>query len=171
MVRAALAAAVLLFVSGIATAEDARDPLLNKMTGQWLITGTILGRQVTHAYEGEWVIQNKYLRFHEVSVATTPGGSPEYEAIVFVGFDRPNDRYVCFWFDNTGVAGPGSGGVALRAGNALPFVFKSPQGEFHNTMTYDAESDVWRWAMDSVDGGKTEPFARLTLLRGQPHRK
>ena len=161
----AMVLVILSLGSGIACAEQPKDALLDHMAGQWVLTGAIAGRQTTHDVDAAWVLQDHYIRLHEVSREKDAEGRPQYEAEVLIGFDPAKSRHVCFWFDITGVAGPGSGAAAQRRGDTLPFVFKSPDGDFHTTFVYDAKTDKWQWQMDSERKGKFEPFARVTLTR------
>ena len=163
-VRAVVVAALTLS-TGAARAEQPKDALLGHLTGQWVLKGTIAGQQTTHDVDAAWVLQDHYVRLREVSREKDAKGRPQYEAIVLVGHDAAQSRYVCFWFDVTGVASPDTGGTAQRVGQTLPFVFKSSQGDFHTTFVYDAKADRWQWRMDAEQKGKLEPFARVTLTR------
>lgn len=143
-----------------------KDPFLDHFTGHWILTGTIDGQQTTHDIDAEWILQNTYLQFHEISREKDAAGKPRYEAEVLLAYDPVRKHYVCFWYDITGVAAPDSGtGVALRQSDTLPFVFKYSAGEFHTTMSYDAKLDRWSWAMDMLQDGKLVPFARNVLSR------
>lgn len=135
------------------------------MTGHWVLRGTIAGQQTTHDVDAAWILQDTYLQFHEVSREKDAAGKAKYEAEVLIGYDTAEKRYVCFWYDITAVAAPSTGAVALRQGDSLPFVFKSEQGDFHTTFAYQAKTDTWTWSMDAEQGGKLEPFARVTLAR------
>lgn len=148
-----------------AHAATAPDSLLDRMAGDWILTGTIAGQQTTHDIDAEWILQNTYVRLHEVSREKDAAGKPQYEAEVLIGYDAAKSRYVCFWYDITGVASPGSGGIALRQGDSLRFVFKSEQGDFHTTFSYQANAGIWNWTMDMEQGGKLTPFARVSLTR------
>jgi hypothetical protein len=161
---AALVAGALTFAAVAAQAAPI-DPLLDHMTGHWVLTGTIAGQRTTHDIDAGWILQNTYIRLTEVSREKDAAGKPQYEAEVLLGYDAAKKRYVCFWYDITGVASPDAGGIAKREGDTLPFVFKSPEGDFQTTMAYDAKSDSWQWGMDMEQGGKLEPFARVTLTR------
>jgi hypothetical protein len=142
-----------------------KDPLLDHLTGHWILRGTIADQQTMHDIRAKWVLQDHYIRLTEVSREKDASGKPQYEAEVLIGYDAAKSRYVCFWYDITGVASPGSGGIAQRDGDTLPFVFKSEQGDFHTTFAYLAKTDAWTWGMDMEQGGKLEPFARVTLTR------
>ncbi len=48
----------------------------------------------------------------------------------------------------------------------MAFVFKGADGSlFHTTFTCDRQAGAWHWLMDGEEGGKLQPFARLTLTR------
>jgi hypothetical protein len=135
------------------------------MAGHWVLQGIVDGQPTTHDVDAEWILQNNYIRFHEVSRERDASGAPKYEADVLIGYDAAKARYVCFWYDNTGVASPETGAVAHRDGDTLPFLFKMSGGDFHTTFVYDAAKDVWQWRMDGERNGKLEPFARVSLVR------
>lgn len=163
--RTKLCLALCILLTAASNAEASKDPFLDHMTGHWVLTGTIAGQQTTHDIDAGWVLQNTYLQFHEVSREKDAAGKPKYEAEVLVGYDAEKKRYVCFWYDITGVASPSTGAVALRQGDTLPFVFKMEPGDFHTTFAYDAKADAWSWTMDMEQSGKFEPFARVVLAR------
>jgi hypothetical protein len=43
----------------------AYDPLLDHLTGNWILQGTIAGHETTHDIEAEWVLGHEYVRLHE----------------------------------------------------------------------------------------------------------
>jgi hypothetical protein len=153
----------LLALFGVARAD--KDALLDQMTGRWVLQGTIDGQQTTHDVDAEWILDGEYIRLHEVSREQTAQAKPRYEAVVLIGYDAAKSRYVCFWFDNTGIASPATGATAQRTGDTLPFIFKSAQGDFHTTFVHDANAGTWRWVMDGEQNGKLKPFARVKLTR------
>jgi hypothetical protein len=145
-----------------------QDPLLDRMIGEWVLEGTIAGDQVTHDVVFEWVLGHQYVRFHEVARETDAAGRPAYEAIVFIGWDTPTNRYACLWLDSTGGEGlTGEGiGHGVAAGDSIPFYFVFPDGSpFHTTFAYDRSTDTWEWHMDGEENGIRRPFARVTLSR------
>jgi hypothetical protein len=130
-----------------------------------VLTGAIMGQATTHDVKAEWVLQNQYLRLTEISREKDATGKPQYEAEVLLAYDPAKKQYVCFWFDNSVIAGTADGGATKRVGDQLPFVFKSADGDFRNTMTFDAKVDRWSWVMESEHNDKTSPFAKLVLQR------
>jgi hypothetical protein len=92
----ALIALLSLVVSGQQPTRP--DPLLDCMTGRWILQGTIAGRQTTHDIKSGWVLNREYVRMHETSREKNGRGQPAYEAIVFTnGTNRPANISACGW--------------------------------------------------------------------------
>jgi hypothetical protein len=151
--------AFLILTSFCAGAQESRfsDDLLDHMTGQWLLEGTIAGQETRHDVTVRWVLGDQYVQIQDVSREHDSNGNPAYEATVFIGWDRPSSRYACLWLDNTG--GGGLTGRALayatRNGNEIPFLFHDADGSvFHTTFVYHKVVDAWRWVMDGEEAGK-----------------
>jgi hypothetical protein len=166
--RMKICAAVLL-VSFTAIAQEStfKDSLLDCMIGRWVLSGTIDGRQTTHDVVVEWVLAHQYLQLRETSREKNAGGSPAYEAIVYIGWDALSHQYACLWLDVTGGGGLSSKAIGhgKRAGEKIPFLFIIGTTSFHTTFEYARTSDAWRWYMDGEENGKLVPFARLTMTR------
>ena len=140
-----------------------QDELLDRFTGNWILSGEIAGDDVIHHVDARWVLGHQYLQFDE----TTEKGEIAYEATVFIGWDEPTGRYVCKWLDSTGGSGLSNGilGYAEKSKDELAFVFGDDAGRFHTTFYYDRVNDVWSWTMDSEKEGQFKPFARLKMRR------
>ncbi len=163
-----IAVAVLLSTPPLSGQSAFRDPLLDRMVGNWILEGTIEGKPTTHEVAVEWVLGHQYLRIHEVSREKDSKGQAAYEAIVFLGWDERSKEYACLWLDNTGGGGlTGQAiGHAKRGGNEMAFLFKAGSGNlFHTTFVYDKGTNTWQWIMDGEEAGKLQPFARLNLRK------
>lgn len=158
-----------LLITGVpARAQERPTPtLLDRLVGQWVLTGTIQGKQTTHDVEAEWVLNREYVRLHEVSREKDAKGGPAYEAIVFIGKDDKTGEYTCLWLDTTGGGGLSGDGIGRGkpAADRIPFVFKAGTDTFRNTFVYSAGNGTWQWIMDGETAGAVRPFARLTLTR------
>jgi len=145
------------------------DPLLDRLIGDWVLTGVIAGDSTTHDVVFEWVLEHQYVQMYELARERDASGRRAYEAIVFIGWDEPSQRYACLWLDSTGGGGlTGEGiGYAAPSGDSLPFFFRFPDGSpFHTTFAYRRATDTWEWSMDGEnDDGTRRPFARVTLRR------
>ena len=142
--------------------------LLDHLSGQWVLQGTIDGKQTTHDVQAEWVLKREYLRLHEVSREKNAKGEPAYEAIVFVSWDAKKEEYICLWLDSTGGGGLSAEGLAhgKKSGDSIPLLFTvSPADLIHTTFVYDRGADSWKWLIDDESNGKTERFADVKLVR------
>ena len=70
--------------------------LLDHFAGQWVLQGTIAGKQTTHNVQADWVLKREYLRLHEVSREKDAKGDPAYEAMVLsVGIQKHRNTSAC----------------------------------------------------------------------------
>jgi len=153
-----------------ASAQPAfQDRLLDHMTGQWLLQGTVEGKQTTHDVAAEWVLNHEYIQLHETAREKDAQGRPAYDAIVFLGWDKNSNHIACLWLDTTsgdGLSARTTIGMGKREGNEIVFLFKGSDGSvFHTTFAYNPADDTWKWIMDGEEHGKLQPFARLSLKR------
>ena len=141
--------------------------LLDRLTGEWVMTGMVDGEDITHDVEAEWVLEGGYLRLHELSREQDESGRPAYEAIVIISWEEVNGEYKCLWLDttaNTGLDDPIIG-IATPSGHEIPFVWTGEESRFHNTFSYDGGADAWRWVLKSERNGEFALFADVTLKR------
>ena len=121
---AVLALLVLAAFSTSAMSQAPKDHLLDRLTGNWTLKGTIAGRETTHDIESEWVLNHEYLRFHEISREKNIQGQPAYEAIVMIEWDESSNEYKCLWLDSTaggGLSAPIAQGT--RGNDEIVFIF------------------------------------------------
>jgi hypothetical protein len=158
----------LLAVAAPAAAQQPplQDPLLDNLTGTWVITGRIGREATTHDLNAEWVLDHHYLRLHEVSRERYGTGRPRYEADVHIGWNPDRRSYGCVWLDVFGGLTTESVGMAPRAGDRLAFAFeRDGQVTLRNLMVWHAETRTWDWTIVNVDHGRETIFATLVLRR------
>jgi len=150
-------------------ALSAPEALLDKMTGPWVMTGTISKKQTTHDVDVDWVLKREYIRIHEVSRDKDASGGIGYEAWIYIVWDAKKGEYAVMWLDNTAATNfaPEGIGHAKPDGDRIPFIFKDAEGTgIHTTFAYDRAQDTWSWTIENVDKfGKSSSFAKLTLTR------
>jgi len=141
------------------------SPLLDHLAGKWLIQGTVGKQTVTHDFDAEWVLEHHYLRFHEIS--RDKNDKPQYEAMVFIGWNEKTKQYACVWLDVYGGATAESIGFATPKENELAFVFTDEHGEtsFINDFIYDPKANTWENRLDNIVKGEAKPFARFKLTK------
>ena len=141
MKRLAIVPTILLALSVMAQQAPVNSPLLDHLSGKWLLQGTVGKQPTTHDFDAEWVIQHHYLRFREVSRERNDKGEPQYEATVFIGWNEKTKQYACVWLDVYGGLTTESIGRATPKENQLAFVFTDEHGEtsFTNTFIYNPQ--------------------------------
>ena len=168
--RAILALLIMASFSSSAQQPGRKDPLLDRLTGTWILQGTIAGRETTHDIESEWVLNHEYLRFHETSREKNIQGQPAYEAMVFIEWDESSNEYRCLWLDSTGGGGLTAPIAQGKRGNdEIAFIFrdkdKDKDSGIHTRFVYSRGTDTWTWLIDNEHDGKLTPFARVKLTR------
>jgi hypothetical protein len=162
--------AVLTTCNAFPQASPVNDPLLDKMTGRWVLHGTIAGQETTHDVVIQWALGHQYIMMTEISREKDEKGIPQYEAIVYITREDSKSQYSCMWLDNTGNGGLNgqSVGHSPIAPDMMKFLFIVPgNDDFQTTFRYNAAGDSWLWFMDSLGKNKTEVFARLTMTRNK----
>ena len=121
-----------------------KDELLDNLVGEWKLSRQIRGRSVENTVRIDWVLNHQFLRIHMKDVQTPPN----YEAIVFMGYDNTSDRYVVHWLDVFGGRFSETLGYGKRDGNSIKLVFEYPDGPFHNTFTWNPTDKTWTFLME-----------------------
>ena len=162
---------ILLFIFPIAVKSQQSvqpDSLLNKLIGEWILEGTIEGKETIHDIDAKRVLNGQYIQLKEVSREKDEKGNPLYEALVYLCWQEAKQQYSCLWLDNTSNEGISNGviGRAKQNGDKIELLFKfSDAIQFHTTFLYDKDTDTWQWMMDGDENGKLEPFARAKLTK------
>src|SRR5579862_6314841 len=100
-----------------------QDNVLDQMTGDWKLTGTIRGQKAEHAISVEWVLNHQFLKIHEIDTRDRSAAN-WYEALVLLGQDNVSERYVIHWNDVYGGRYSETLGYATRSGNRIEFLFE-----------------------------------------------
>jgi hypothetical protein len=159
-----LAILALLFMTSFsASAQQSahKEPLLDRLVGNWILQGTIAGHETTHDIESEWVLNHEYLRIHEASREKNAQDQPAYEAIVFIESNESSNEYRCLWLDSTG-----GGGLAVpaalgkRGNDEISFLFKNKNKDsgVHTTFAYSRGADTWNWLIDKRERRQANVF-------------
>ena len=54
-------------VTVIAQQTTSQDSLLDRLTGKWMLQGTIAGNEITHDINTQWVLDHQYVQLKEVA--------------------------------------------------------------------------------------------------------
>ena len=137
------------------------DMLLDSLTGEWKLSRKIGNRLEENHVQVEWILNHQFLQIHMQDVKSPP----EYEALVFIGYEHADRRYVVYWLDTFG-GKFSEKGHGTRESNSIRFVFQYPDGQLQNTFTWNAESQTWRSLIEQQDEqGHRSVFAEDYLQR------
>ena len=141
-----------------------QDELVDGLAGKWVLTRKMRGKESRHTLEAAWVLNHQFLQMH----MTDNASPPEYEAIVYLGYDNSSERYVVHWLDVFGGRMSETLGYGKRDGNSIRWVFEYPDGPFHNTFTWHPDSKTWSCLLESKNpSGQWTTFSEDTLRRVQ----
>ena len=148
---------------------SAPEGLLDKITGRWVLTGTIAKKPTTHDVDIDWVLNRQYIRIHEVSRDKDASSGIGYEAWIYIVWDPKASEYAVMWLDNTAATNFAGEGVghAKPGGDRIPLIFTFADGSgIRTTFAYDRATDTWTWTIHNVDKtGRASPFADVVLVR------
>ena len=73
-----------------------KDPFLDNFVSDWNVVRKMgNSRTIEGSVRGEWVLKHQFIQLHYGAGEK----EPEYEALVFIGFDEVTKNYVCHWLD------------------------------------------------------------------------
>jgi len=127
------------------------DDLLNKLAGDWDLTGTIGNRAAENHFSAQWVLNHQFIELNLVDVVSPP----RYMAKVSIGFDCISERYVAHWLDILGGRISETLGYGIKKGEGIEFRFEYPDGPFINLLSYDGHADSWHMHMTQKDSKGT----------------
>jgi hypothetical protein len=137
------------------------DALLDKLTGKWRLSRKIGNRLEENHVKADWILNHQFLQIHMKDVESPP----RYEALVMIGYDHEQGRYVVYWLDTFG-GKFSEKGTGTRKDNSIQFVFQYPDGLLHNTFTWDADDQTWRSLIEQQnEQDQWSIFAEDTLKR------
>lgn len=166
-----LLAASLFFItlfngSSVAQSEKSdifKDELLDNLVGDWKLTRKIQGETAENTVKAEWVLNHQFLRIDMKGVKKPA----EYEATIYIGYDKVSERYVAHWIDVFGARFSEALGYGQKVNaDSIRFIFEYPDGPFHNTFTWNSKTKTWQFLMQQKDrSGKWVVFAEDNLRR------
>lgn len=142
-----------------------RRGFLDKLVGQWLLTGKMGEVDLRQHVAVGWTLGGKFLRMYFDS--DTPVGNPttDYEAVYHIGFDEEQGVYVLHLLDTTEVPLECVVGLGKREGNRIPFLFQYGDTRFLNVFIWEPEEERWRFLQTFEEEGEMKTFAEKTMTR------
>ena len=140
-----------------------KDPFLDNFVGDWIVARKMgSGRATETTVRGEWVLKHQFIQLH-YGVAEK---EPEYEALVFIGFDDVAKTYVCHWVDVFGSHFSGVGHGKLDPNLlGIEFRFDFKDGPLTNKFVFDADAKSWTSLIRQEENGQWKTFAEEKWTR------
>ena len=134
-----------------------QDPFLDNFVGDWRVERKMSkGRVQQTSVHCEWVLKHQFIEFHYGSADATP----EYDALVFIGFDDAAKKYVCHWVDVFGARDSALGYGQIDSNLlALEFRFEPKDSELTNKFTFDPQTKTWTSLIRQTEKGEWKTFA------------
>lgn len=166
--------AAALFITAIAAPQPPAPPdraaalaILDRLSGAWTGTGTILGQASTVEMQWTPVLDGRFVRLTFASHIGPPPTTRHFEGHAYYEV-RPDGRLRATWFDSSGLTRPIDASVDA---SSLVAAWGTPETEVGET-TYRVVSDGALEVVDRVRGkdGTWRTFGRSTLSRTLPPR-
>lgn len=159
-------------VAAFADAPDGRtarftDARLDRMVGRWRVERRLGERTVRNTLDASWVLGHQFVRLHYRDVASPP----DYEALVFVGWNHAEQRYVVHWIDVFGGRSSETLGFGRAEGDSIVLDFAYPDGAFRNTYRWWPESREWTSRGESRDSAGVWRLFMSDRFRKLPSRR
>ena len=143
---------------------ELKDAFLDNFVGEWRVERKMgNGRAAETSVRAEWTLKHQFIELHYGYA----DAAPEYEAMVFIGFDEADKTYVCHWVDVFGGRYSEYGrGKIDNLLKAIEFRFESKEGGLTNKFTFDWQNKVWTSLIRQQEkGGEWKTFAEEKWTR------
>ncbi len=144
---------------------SAPNEFLDRLIGQWELTGQMGSTPLHQAVVAHWVLAGRFVELRFTSMLPAPVGQPPYDALYFVGYDEREDLYVLHLLDTFGPEYSRWIGLGKREGEAIAFVFQYADGPFTNRFQWDPATQTWIFDLTYEQGGQVHTFATKRMRR------
>ena len=144
------------------TNSENRPTLLQKLDGNWVAIGDIMGKPVQYDVVNTPALQAQYteISMNDVQVPS------QYEARIFIGFDSDSNQIIAHWMDSFGAQYSIPHGTGTLSENEIEFIVPYPSGSFKDKFVYSPADDSWTLHITAQKpDGSWQHFARYTFSR------
>lgn len=124
---------------------DSRPEILKKLDGTWLVTGQVQGDSVAYNLSVKPVLNNTFSELHMKDVSVPP----QYEAIVFIGYDTAGKKIISHWMDSFGPAFSIPHGTGMIGQDRIEFIIPYEGNPFRDILTYNEKENSWSFIIES----------------------
>ena len=112
--------------------NDPRPDLLKKLEGKWRMVGHVMGDSVEYKLNVISVLSGVFTELHMVDIFDPP----QYEALVFIGYDSTKNVIISHWLDSFGALYSIPHGTGIIDSNKIEFVVPYEERPFRDILTY-----------------------------------
>ncbi len=141
---------------------DNRPAILQKLDGNWVVTGDVRGKPVQYNVSTAPALQGW---FTEISMNDVQVPS-QYESRIFIGFDSDSSQIIAHWMDSFGAQYSIPHGTGIILENTIEFIVPYPDSSFKDRFEYHPESDSWTLEITAQQpNGTWKHFAKYSFRR------
>lgn len=136
--------------------DDNRPSILKKLDGEWIAKGHVMGDSVRYLITGKPILNNMFTEVHMIDM----NRPPEYEALVFIGYDSTSENVFAHWLDVFGGAYSVPHGVGTIDSSRIEFSIPYSSSTFRDIFSFNETTGSWTLTIDSqVDSLTWKNFA------------
>jgi hypothetical protein len=142
--------------------DDHRPAILKKLDGEWLAKGQVMGDDVQYSVSIHPVLNATFSEMHMIDVENPP----QYEALVFIGYDTTENKIITHWLDSFGPSFSIPHGTGSIDKNIIEFTVPYSEGPFRDRLTLNETNNTWSLLIESTNDSLTwEKFAEYTFTK------
>ena len=142
--------------------NDPRPDLLKKLEGKWRMVGHVMGDSVEYKLNVRSVLSGVFTELHMVDIFDPP----QYEALVFIGYDSTKNVIISHWLDSFGALYSIPHGTGIIDSNKIEFVVPYEERPFRDILTYYNENGEWTFLIESKsDSVNWKTFAEYKIFK------
>jgi hypothetical protein len=142
--------------------NDFRPDILKKLDGEWIAKGKVMGENVEYNLTVRPVLNFTFSELHMIDVASPP----QYEAMVFIGYDTASKKIISHWLDSFGPAFSIPHGTGNIDSNTIEFIIPYTDGTFRDRITLNDQEKTWSLLIESFkDSTSWNTFAEYYISK------
>lgn len=142
--------------------NDFRPSILKQLDGEWIAKGKVMNEDVDYNLTVRPVLNFTFSELHMIDAAKPP----QYEAMVFIGYDTASKKIISHWLDSFGPAFSIPHGTGRIDNKTIEFTIPYTDGTFRDRITLNEQEKTWSLLIESFkDSTSWNTFAEYTISK------
>ncbi len=142
--------------------NDFRPSILKQLDGEWIAKGKVMGNDVEYNLRVSPVLNFTFSELHMIDVSNPP----QYEAMVFIGYDTTSKKIISHWLDSFGPTFSIPHGTGKIDNNTIEFTIPYADGTFRDRIILNEREKTWSLLIESFkDSTSWNTFAEYTITK------